>query len=79
MKFVILLVGMAIVAWLVSTQLNTAKVVAAGDATVQGTPAQIEQQAKERAEAAMKKEQQHLNQAGNIVGSPAAAVPADAP
>ncbi|MBS2027328.1 MAG: hypothetical protein JST54_05430 [Deltaproteobacteria bacterium] len=79
MKFVVLLAGMAILAWIIATQLNTAKVVAAGDGTVQGTPQQIVDQTKQRAEAAMKQEQKHLDQAGNLAGSPASAVPAEEP
>lgn len=57
MKFVFMLIGLAVLAWIIATQLNTAKVISTGDGTVQGTPSQIEQHAKDSVEKSMQLEQ----------------------
>ena len=56
MKLVLMLVAMAVLAWIIATQLKTAKVVA-GDGAPAGTPAQIEQRAKDDVTRAMQQEQ----------------------
>jgi hypothetical protein len=52
-----MLIGLAVLAWIISTQLNTAKTISTGDSTVQGTPVQIEQHAKDSVTKAMQQEQ----------------------
>lgn len=61
MKLVLMLIGLAVLAWIIATQLNTAKVVATPEG-VGGTPAQIEQHAKESVEKSMQLEQQQADQ-----------------
>jgi len=62
MKFVVLLVGMAIVAWLVATQLKTARI-ATTPGGPQGTPKQIIDQTQDRLKAAGALEQKQLDAA----------------
>lgn len=62
MKLVLTLVAMAVLAWIIATQLNTAKVVATHDGNggvIQGTPAQLEQQAASRVNAAYRAEEKN--------------------
>jgi len=60
MKFVVLLVGLAIVAWLVATQLNAAKTVSVNGVD-QGTPKQILDHTRESVTRSMQVEQQRAN------------------
>ena len=60
MKLVFMLIAMAVLAWIIATQLNTAKVVAV-HGVPQGTPAQIEQRTKESVERSMQLEQKRAN------------------
>jgi hypothetical protein len=83
MKFVILLVGMALVAWLVMTQLDTAKKTGVPGAP-EGTPQQLLDQTRQKLDAANAAEQKRAGQAAApgtsaIQGSPAQAVPVDPP
>jgi hypothetical protein len=80
MKFVVMLIGMAILAWIIATQLNTAKVIAGHDG-VQGTPQQIYEQTKERTEkisADMAKRAEQSDPA-KLPGAVPSSVPADEP
>lgn len=68
MKFIVLLAGMALIAFMVATELRTAKVTGIKGAP-SGTPAQIEKQTEKNVEKSMQLEEKRGQQAAKAAAA----------